>query len=182
MIADRQTYVRNLVEESAVPVLTERINSLQTTVHNLQTLMFRLEKDFQSYTRVTEKLAEEMRRHLHISRNFESVVSKNGKRRYHRYPESVNERWTEWKRQYESGMYLSEIARLWKVDISSVSHAKRKGFLSSIRQPLTQKEQTNGNHSSHPTDGRSSRPVRGGDQPTQQRRQGAKRRLSPLQT
>lgn len=181
MIADRQTYVKNLVEGSAVPILTERINSLQTTVHNLQSLMFKLERDFQSYTRVTEKLAEEMARHAHISRNFLSVPSKNGKKRYNRYPEAVNERWLEWKRQYESGMYLSEIARIWKVDISSVSYAKRKGFQSAHRQPLTKKEQTNDTNHSDSTDGRTSRPVRGGNQPTKQRRQGTQRRLSPLQ-
>lgn len=154
MIADRKTYVRNLVEESAVPLLTERINSLQSTVHNLQTLMFKLEKDFQGYIRTTEKLAEEMNRHFHISMNFASAKSKDGKRRrYNRYPESVNERWAEWKRQYESGMYLNEIARLWKVNVSCVSYAKRKGFLCAIRQPLTKKEQNNATNHSHSTDG-----------------------------
>ena len=155
--------LRQLVEESAVPLLTERINSLQTTVHNLQSMMFELQRKFESYAGVTQKLAEEMRRELHIRSTYFPLRS-GVKKKYPRHPEAVQQRWFEWKREHEGGKPINTIAREWQVDHESVSYAKRQGFLVSNNRQKTKKENTNhAINDSHPTHGRTSRPVWRGD-------------------
>ena len=173
--------LRKLVEESAVPILTERINSLQTTVHNLQSMMFKLEHDFQGYIKVTKGLAEELQRELHIRSTYRPTQD-GVKKKYPRHPEAVQERWLEWKREHENGKPINWIAREWQVDHETIRYAKSQGFLASTNRKKTKKEDTNhATNNSNTTDGRSSRPVWRGNQPTEHGGQSKKRRLSSLQ-
>ena len=121
--------LRQLVEESAVPIMTERLNSLQTTVHNLQSLMFKLEKDFQSYIRVTQNLAEEMQKHLGAKSAHLAYTNAAGRQRYHRDFQSVKARWLTWKRMIvDEGVPTTEVARQFGVCHDSVKYALKRKF------------------------------------------------------
>lgn len=160
-------YTKALVEESAVPILNERITSLQTTVHNLQSLMFKLERDFQTYTKATQALAEQLKAEVHIRSNYLPSVTKDGKKHYARYVEAVKDRWSEWKRQYESGMKIYQIARTWGVDHESVRYALSKNWIPSERNH-SKKGNNESINLSAKTDNRPNRFVRGGHQQTKQ--------------
>lgn len=142
MISDRQTYVKNLIESSAVPILTERINSLQTTVHNLQTLMFKLERDFQTYINVTKDLAEEVSKHLSVRSAHRAYINVAGKPRYYRDFQSVKKRWETWKKLLVTdGLSIPEVARQFGVSYEAVKHAIRKNFVakSTANKPVRPK-------------------------------------------
>ena len=122
--------LRQLVEESAVPLLTERINSLQTTVHNLQSMMFKLERDFQGYIKVTQDLAEEMQKHLSIRSAHLAYTNASGKQRYHRDFQSVKNRWLTWKRMIlEEGLPTLEVAKQFGVSHEAIKHAMKHNFV-----------------------------------------------------
>lgn len=165
-------YTKALVEESAVPILTERITSLQSTVHNLQSLMFKLERDFQTYAKATQALAEQLKSEVHIRSNYLPAFTKNGRKKYTRFVEAVKDRWGEWKRQYESGMRIYQIARTWGVNHESVRYAYSKNWTPSERN-----QKQKGKHESinlgATTDNRTDRLVRRGHQQTQQCRKSA---------
>jgi len=122
--------LRQLVEESAVPLLTERINSLQTTVHNLQSMMFKLERDFQGYIKVTQDLAEEMQKHLAIRSAHLAYTNASGKQRYHRDFQSVKNRWLTWRRMIvDEGMPTTEVAKQFGVSHEAIKHAMKQKFM-----------------------------------------------------
>jgi len=127
--------LRQLVEESAVPLLTERINSLQTTVHNLQSMMFKLERDFQGYIKVTQDLAEEMQKHLSIRSAHLAYTNASGKQRYHRDFQSVKNRWLTWKQMVvDKGLPTLEVAKQFGVSHEAVKHAQKNKF---VAKPTT---------------------------------------------
>ena len=124
--------LKNLVEQSEVPILKNEIDQVRATLSTLSALALKTEQDLASYKKVTEDLAKELAEHLKIRASNSTFVSTNGAERYYRDPTSVSKRWAEWKQMHDAGKPISEIARKWRVHHKSVRHAKSKGFVATI--------------------------------------------------
>ena len=161
-----------LVEQSAVPLLTDKINTLRTSLHNLEQIVFKMEKDLQSYATVTTALSEEINKALKIRTHVTAYVNKDGKQAYYRDPASVQGRWSEWKKLLEEGVPLVAIARRWGVDRRSIQYARKHDFKPTNRTKLKPKGYNESNY--RPTaNNRSDRSVWGGHQQEKQCRESA---------
>lgn len=134
--------LKTLVEQSAIPLLTEELHQLRGTVASLQTLMFKLERDFQTYTNVTKDLAEEVSEHLSVRSAHRAYINVAGKPRYYRDFQSVKKRWETWKKLLVTdGLSIPEVARQFGVSYEAVKHAIRKNFVakSTANRPVRPK-------------------------------------------
>ena len=58
--------LKNLVEQSEVPILKNEIDQLRGTLSTLTNLVLKTEQDLTSYRKVTEDLAKELAEHLKV--------------------------------------------------------------------------------------------------------------------
>lgn len=123
--------IKNLVEASAVPLLTQQIDELRRSNANLSTIVFRMEKDLAEYIRLTSKLTEELNYALQVRTPKSTHTGTDGKVKYYRDQHSVAERWKEWKILYEQGESKVSIARRWGVDRRTLDYAISKKFVQS---------------------------------------------------
>lgn len=120
--------LKNLVEQSEVPILKNEIDQLRGTLSSLTNLVLKTEQDLASYRRVTEDLAKELAEHLQIRRANSTFKCTNGSERYYRDTTSVSKRWGEWAEMHKAGTPVAEIARKWGVNHHTVLYARSKGF------------------------------------------------------
>ena len=133
--------LKNLVEQSEIPIIKNEMDQLRATLVTLSSLAFKTELELNSYKRVTEELAKELAEHLKIRAANSTFKSTNGSERYYRDPTSVAKRWGEWAEMHKAGKPISEIARKWNVHHKSVRHAKSKNFIASITKIPKQKDE-----------------------------------------
>jgi hypothetical protein len=120
--------IRELVAKSEVSLIQEQIWAQQKTILFLEERVTAFERLVSTYNKVTMNMAEELRsvveQHLKVSSQRKTETG-----RYGRSVGEVIKRWAEWKTLDEGGMTAYQIARLWKVNIGSVYHAKERGYV-----------------------------------------------------
>jgi len=138
--------IKSLVEQSAVPLLTDQIRNLRTSIHNLEQIVFKTERDLQSYAKATKDLAEELNKAFKVRTHITAYVNKAGKQKYYRDPTSVHGRWAEWKKLIEDGVPIAVIARRWGIDRGSIKYAKKHNFRPTNRTKLKPKGYNESNY------------------------------------
>lgn len=131
---------KRLVEQSALPLITNRIDNLRASLDHLEKVVFKMERDLQSYVKVTKALTEEVNEALKIRTHRTSYVNDKGKQAYYRDPISVKGRWEEWKKLIEEGTPMKVVANRWGVDRRSVQYARKQNFKPSQRNHQRRKK------------------------------------------
>jgi len=128
-----------LVELSAVPILTNQIETMRTTISNLENFVIKINRDMESYAKVTTALAEELHKVHQIRTHKTTRINDDGTPTYYRDPQSVKGRWAEWKQLLEEGYPVAAIARRWGVDRRTVQYARKRGFQPTMFKQPTKK-------------------------------------------
>ena len=123
---------KRLVEQSAVPLITNKIDTLRSSLHHLEQIVFKMEKDLQSYAKVTQALTEELNETLQVRVHKTAYVNGKGRQSYYRDPNSVKGRWEEWQKLLAEGTPIQVIANRWGVDRRSIQYARKRNFKPSL--------------------------------------------------